>query len=76
MKRTYRDYLLDILSSMQEIEDFVRGMDFEEFTKDKKTINAVITKFGSDGRGVKENSFKNQGEIPRDPLEIHCRYEG
>ncbi len=42
MKRTYKDYILDILSSIQEIKEFVEGMDFEEFVKDRKTVNAVI----------------------------------
>ena len=31
MKRTSRDYMLDILSSIQEIGEFTEGMDFEEF---------------------------------------------
>jgi uncharacterized protein with HEPN domain len=35
MKRTYRDYMRDILPSIQEIKEFVESMDFEEFLKDK-----------------------------------------
>ena len=42
MKRTYKDYVLDILSSIQEIRDFVGEMGFEDFVNDKKTVNAVI----------------------------------
>ena len=42
MKRTYIDYIEDILTSIQEIEEFVKGMSFDDFVKDKKTVNAVI----------------------------------
>ncbi len=54
MKRTYRDYVLDILSSIQEIEEFVEGMNFEEFVKDRKTVNAVIRSLEVMGEAVKK----------------------
>lgn len=41
-RRDYRDYLQDILDSINDIEDFVRGMSFEEFKRDRKTVNAVV----------------------------------
>ncbi|PIX31892.1 DUF86 domain-containing protein [Candidatus Bathyarchaeota archaeon CG_4_8_14_3_um_filter_42_8] len=41
-RRDYRDYLQDILDSINDIENFVRGMGFEEFKGDRKTINAVV----------------------------------
>ncbi|MEM3613862.1 MAG: DUF86 domain-containing protein [Nitrososphaerales archaeon] len=41
-KRDYRDYLKDIIDSINDIEDFTKNMNFEEFAKDKKTINAVV----------------------------------
>jgi len=37
-----RDYLQDIRDSIKDIEDFTRNMDFEDFARDRKTINAVI----------------------------------
>ena len=40
--REISDYLSDILTSIDEIEEFVLGMTFEAFSSDKKTINAVI----------------------------------
>jgi uncharacterized protein with HEPN domain len=42
MKRDYRDYLEDILSSIRETADFTEGMSLEDFRKDRKTINAVV----------------------------------
>lgn len=40
--RIYLDYVQDIIDSIRDIEDFVKGMKFEEFKKDRKTINAVV----------------------------------
>lgn len=41
-KREYRDYLHDIMNSVNDIESFVEGMKFEQFEKDRKTLNAVV----------------------------------
>ena len=41
-KRDYRDYLKDIFDSINDIADFIEGMSFEEFKRDKKTIYAVV----------------------------------
>ena len=64
MKRTYRDYILDILTSIQEIEEFVEGMNFEDFVKDRKTVNAVIRSLEVMGEAVKKI-----------PLEIREKYQ-
>lgn len=42
MIRAWRDYVSDILTSIQEVEDFTRGMDYEDFAADRKTVNAVV----------------------------------
>jgi uncharacterized protein with HEPN domain len=42
MNRIYLDYVQDILDSIRDIESFIKGMTFEEFKKDRKTINAVV----------------------------------
>ncbi|MEM1586629.1 MAG: DUF86 domain-containing protein [Candidatus Bathyarchaeia archaeon] len=52
-KRDYRDYLQDILDSIKDIEDFTRNMDFEDFARDRKTINAVIRSIEVIGEAVK-----------------------
>ena len=53
MKRTYIDYIEDILTSIQEIEEFTKGMNFDDFVKDKKTVNAVIRSLEVMGEAVK-----------------------
>jgi uncharacterized protein with HEPN domain len=42
MNRDYTDYITDILNSIDEINEFTADMDYEIFSLDKKTINAVI----------------------------------
>jgi uncharacterized protein with HEPN domain len=54
MRRTSRDYLLDIVSSIQDIEQFIAGMDFEAFERDRKTVNAVIRSLEVMGEAVKK----------------------
>jgi len=40
--RLLQDYLNDILESIDDINEFVTGMNFETFANDKKTVKAVI----------------------------------
>jgi uncharacterized protein with HEPN domain len=40
--RAYTDYLADIVDTIRKVAQFVQGMTFEEFTKDDKTVFAVI----------------------------------
>jgi uncharacterized protein with HEPN domain len=42
MTRDYSDYINDIANSIDEIEEFIEDIDFDTFSFDKKTINAVI----------------------------------
>ena len=35
-KRDYGDFVQDILDSINDVENFIGRMDFEEFIKDKK----------------------------------------
>lgn len=42
MKRDYRDYLQDILTAIEETDEFTRGISSDAFTQDRKTINAVV----------------------------------
>ncbi|MCP5052704.1 MAG: DUF86 domain-containing protein [bacterium] len=42
MIRDYLDYIFDIRNSIDEIEEFIEGLDFDTFRLDRKTTNAVI----------------------------------
>ena len=53
MKRDYRLFLRDIIDAMNAIEEFVAGMDFENFIADDKTTSAVIRKFEIIGEAAK-----------------------
>lgn len=59
MKRDYRDYIQDILDSIDDIEKFIGKHSFDKFAKDKKTFNAVIRSIEVIGEAAK-NIPKNQ----------------
>jgi len=40
--RTHRDYLADMLEALNKAGQFVEGMTYEQFSKDDKTVYAVI----------------------------------
>jgi len=67
MKRTYKDYILDVLSSIQEIGEFTKDMNFEEFIKDRKTVNAVIRSLEVMGEAVKKIPVEIRDRYPEIP---------
>lgn len=44
-KREWKLFLEDILESMGLIEEYVKGMSFDDFKEDRKTIDAVVRNF-------------------------------
>jgi uncharacterized protein with HEPN domain len=52
--RIYLDYIQDILDSIRDIESFIKGMTFEEFERDRKTINAVVRSIEVIGEAAKK----------------------
>jgi uncharacterized protein with HEPN domain len=67
MKRTYRDYILDVLSSIQEIEEFTEGMEVGEFIGDRKTVNAVIRSLEVMGEAAKKIPAEIRNRHPKIP---------
>jgi len=53
-KRDYRDYLKDIIDSIEDTKSFTENMTFEDFAKDRKTINAVIRSIEVIGEAAKK----------------------
>ena len=53
MPRDYRLYLDDILESINKIFSFVRDMDFERFSADAKTVDAVARNLEIIGEAAK-----------------------
>lgn len=53
-KRDYGDYIQDVCDSINDIESFIEDMDFKEFSRDKKTINAVIRSIEVIGEATKK----------------------
>jgi uncharacterized protein with HEPN domain len=67
MKGEWRDYLVDILESALEVEIFIAGMSYDNFFRDKKTINAVIRSLevmGEAAKRVPEDIRAKYPEIP------------
>ncbi|MBI1920186.1 MAG: DUF86 domain-containing protein [Geobacter sp.] len=65
--REIADYLDDIRNAIAEVEEFTRGMTFEAFAKDKKTVNAVIRSLevlGEATKGVPEAFRSKHPNIP------------
>lgn len=53
MKREYKLFIKDIMESIERIEEFVRGMNFDEFVQDDKTASAVVWKIEIIGEATK-----------------------
>jgi len=66
-KREYGDYIQDILDSINDIGKFTQEMDFDDFTKDKKTIYAVVRAIEIIGEATKNIPKPLRGKYPDIP---------
>lgn len=67
MKRTYTDYLQDIVMSIQEIKSFIPHLSFKQFAQDRKTVNAVIRSLeviGEAARKIPQNIKNAYPNVP------------
>jgi uncharacterized protein with HEPN domain len=66
-KREWGDYIQDIFEALGEVKDFTAGLQYEDFVKDKKTINAVVRSLEVIGEATKkipDNIRLKYPEIP------------
>jgi uncharacterized protein with HEPN domain len=66
-QREFRDYLQDILETMDKIERFVEGMNFEQFLADDKTSFAVVRALEIIGEATKHIPCQFGADIRRLP---------
>jgi len=66
-ERLLQDYLNDILESIEDIKEFTREMSFEDFSKDRKTIKAVIRSLEVIGEAVNRIPQDIQKMYPETP---------
>jgi uncharacterized protein with HEPN domain len=67
MKKDYKLYLKDIAEAMESIEQFVKGISFDDFAKDDKTASAVIRKFEIIGEATKQIPDEIRQKYPTIP---------
>lgn len=66
-ERDIMDYIQDILTSIMDVEEFIEGMTFEDFSNDKKTVNAAIRSLevlGEATRHIPRNVRAKYKEVP------------
>lgn len=65
--RDYRDYLDDMISSIDEAVSFIEDMEYENFYRDRKTVNAVVRSLevlGEAGKKIPEEVRAKSLDIP------------
>ena len=60
--KDFRLYVQDILEAVEKINSYLGGMTFEQFSKDNKTIDAVIRNFAIIGEAAKNVPAKVKRE--------------
>lgn len=66
-RREFIDYLHDIRDAIEKVEQFVEGIDLQQFTLDEKTLYAVIRALeivGEASRNVPEDIQVDHPEVP------------
>jgi len=64
MTRNVLLYIKDILQNMQDAEEFIRNMSYEQFLGDKRTFNAAVRSLEVIGEAAKNVPMKSGLNIP------------
>ncbi len=67
MSRNITLYIKDILQNMRDAEDFIQGMSYEQFSNDKRTVNAVLRSLEVIGEAAKNVSDDIRAKYPDVP---------
>lgn len=67
MSRNALLYIKDILENMQDAEEFIRGMSYEQFHADKRTLNAVLRSIEVIGEATKNVPEEIRTRYPKVP---------
>ncbi len=65
--RHFQVYLEDIIGAIKSIEEYTANMTYDDFAKDKKTLDAVIRNFEIVGEATKQLPEKIRKEYPKVP---------
>ena len=63
-EKDYRMYFQDILEAIKRINQYLEGLTFEQFSKDNKTVDAVIRNFAIIGEAAKNIPANVKREHP------------
>ncbi len=66
-RRDSTQFLLDIIESVADIEEFIKGIEFDEFSSDKKTVYAVMKALeiiGEASKNIPESLKNEHSEVP------------
>ena len=66
-KKEYLDYVEDIIKAMDDASSFVKGMDYSDFIKDRKTMFAVIRALEIIGEATKNIPLEIRNLYPQIP---------
>jgi uncharacterized protein with HEPN domain len=67
MRREIKDYINDIVDSMNKAINFIKGMTYEQFIQDDKTIFAVVRALEIIGEAVKKIPDEIRVKYPEIP---------
>jgi uncharacterized protein with HEPN domain len=60
----FRVYIVDILDAIHRIDEYMKDLTFEEFSKDTRTVDAVIRNFAVIGEAAKHVPASVKKEHP------------